>query len=133
MPSRRPPTQRRKQTSAHLEHERKLVASCPVMAALTLLRARWKLPLLWRLRNERCTLAELRRDLAMASEKMLAQHLGELVRDGFVERRQSPRNRRDVTYLLTVLGRSLLPTMETLRVWSIEQGMVAKATASLVD
>ncbi|MFN9844340.1 MAG: winged helix-turn-helix transcriptional regulator, partial [Planctomycetota bacterium] len=61
----------------------------------------------------------------------LRAHLGELVRDGFVDRRQNPRDRRDVTYVLTVLGRSLLPTMETLRAWSVEQGMVAKATASL--
>lgn len=67
----------------------------------------------------------------MASEKMLAEHLAELVRDGFVVRRVNPRNRRDVSYDLTNLGRSLMPTLETLRAWGDGQGVVTRAQAML--
>ena len=67
----------------------------------------------------------------MASEKMLAQHVGELVRDGLLVRRIGERDRRDITYALTREGRSLLPTLETLRAWGEEQGAIKRATASL--
>jgi DNA-binding HxlR family transcriptional regulator len=115
----------------HLEHELKLVASCPVMAAITLLRGRWKLPVIWNLQEGRRTLAEMRRVFPMASEKMLAQHVGELVRDGFVERRENARDRLDVSYALTPLGRSLAPTLQALREWGDGQGVTKRALASL--
>jgi DNA-binding HxlR family transcriptional regulator len=67
----------------------------------------------------------------MASEKMLAQHVGELVRDGFVERRENARDRWDVSYALTAFGRSVLPVMETLGAWGNAQGVVTRATAVL--
>ncbi|MBC8009104.1 MAG: winged helix-turn-helix transcriptional regulator [Burkholderiales bacterium] len=62
---------------------------------------------------------------------MLAQHLGELVRDGFISRHENPRDRLDVSYQLTPLGRSLLPTLETLRAWADAQDMPSRATALL--
>lgn len=122
---------RRKPTSAHFEHELKLVAACPVMASLTLLRGRWKLPLIWNMREERKTLATFRRAFPIASEKMLAQHLGELVLDGFVERRKNPRDRLDVSYGLTAFGRSLVPVVETLETWGKAQDAIARATTRL--
>ncbi len=101
------------------------------MAALSLLRGRWKLPMIWMLYSGRCSLAEFRRIFPIASEKMLAEHLSELIRDGFVVRWINPRNRRDVAYDLTELGRSLRPTLETLRAWGDEQGVSKRATAML--
>ncbi len=101
------------------------------MASLTLLRGRWKLPLIWNMREERKTLATFRRAFPIASEKMLAQHLGELVLDGFVERRKNPRDRLDVSYGLTAFGRSLVPVVETLETWGKAQDAIARATTRL--
>lgn len=122
---------RRKPMSSHLAHELKLIAACPVMASLTLLRGRWKLPVIWNLVGGAKSLADLRRVFAMASEKMLAQHLAELVRDGLVVRRVQARDRRDVTYALTRHGRALRPALDALRAWGDGQGAIARATASL--
>jgi len=101
------------------------------MAALTLLRGRWKIPILWNLGKQQQTLADLRRVFVMASEKMLSQHLGELLRDGFVEREVRATDRRIVSYTLTPLGRSLQPTLEHLRQWGATQAIIPRATAVL--
>ena len=101
------------------------------MAALTLLRGRWKIPMIWNLREEAKTLADLRRVFVMASEKMLAQHLAELMRDGFVERRTSDLDKRIVSYTLTKLGQSLVPTLENLRQWGADQSVIPRAMSLL--
>ncbi len=121
---------RRKRASSQLQHELKLVSACPVMASLTLLRARWKLPLIWRLREGPTPLAELRRTFPMASEKMLTQHLTELMHDGFVGREVKDTH-LTVRYRLLPLGRSLLPVLEALRSWGAAEGAVVRAVANL--
>ncbi|MBS0660944.1 MAG: helix-turn-helix transcriptional regulator [Verrucomicrobia bacterium] len=121
----------RKAASAHLEHELRLIRSCEIMAALTLLRGRWKIPILWNLGRQKQTLADLRRVFVMASEKMLSQHLAELLRDGFVEREVHANDRRIVSYTLTPLGRSLQPTLHHLREWGASQAIIPRATAVL--
>lgn len=126
------PKPRRKRASSQLQHELKLVSSCPVMASLTLLRGRWKLPLVWRLREAATPMAELRRTFTIASEKMLSQHLGELVRDGFVTR-EAEGTHLTVKYRLTPLGQSLLPVLESLRVWGTSEGAVPRAIATLKE
>lgn len=119
----------RKLSSAHLAHELKLTASCPIMSAQTLLKGRWKLPVLWNLRGAGRSLAELRRIFPIASERMLTLHVRELLRDGFVVR-SVPAPRR-VVYRLAPLGRSLLPTLESLRAWGERHGAPARAAQVL--
>lgn len=121
----------RKASSSHLQHERKLIEACEIMASLTLLRGRWKLPLIWNLSKEPGTLAGFRRIFPIASEKMLSQHLAELMRDGFVSRRADDSDKRVVSYTLTPLGESLMPTLESLRQWGVDQSAISRATGLL--
>jgi DNA-binding HxlR family transcriptional regulator len=121
----------RKSSSTHLTHELKLISRCPIMSAQTLLKGRWKLPMLWNLREGPRSLAQLLRILPLASERMLTLHLRELVRDGFVVRSTKAGDARRVDYSLSQLGHSLLPTLDSLIAWGEQAGVVARACRSL--
>jgi DNA-binding HxlR family transcriptional regulator len=62
--------------------------------------------------------SELRDRIAGVSQKMLTQTLRTLERDGLVTRTVTPSVPVRVDYELTELGRSLVPVLEGLRIWS---------------
>jgi len=62
--------------------------------------------------------AELKRRARGISQKMLAQTLRELERDGLVDRRVEATVPPRVHYSLTPLGRSLEAALVTLRAWA---------------
>nr|BFE61100.1 hypothetical protein GCM10020063_056260 [Dactylosporangium thailandense] len=65
---------------------------------------------------------ELKRRMAGISQKMLAQTLKSLERDGLVARRVEATTPPRVHYRLTELGTSLVPPLLALRAWA-EQNM----------
>jgi DNA-binding HxlR family transcriptional regulator len=62
--------------------------------------------------------AELKRQMAGVSQKMLAQTLKALERDGLVTRRVEPTTPPRVHYSLTDLGETLVPPLQSLREWA---------------
>ena len=89
----------------------------PVELALHVLGGKWKMPLLWRLRERGWRYSELRRDLARITHKMLAQQLRELERDGLVTRTVHAAVPPRVDYAITELGRRAVPAIVELRSW----------------
>jgi len=63
---------------------------------------------------------ELRRRLSGVSEKMLAQHLRELERDGIIARQIYPEVPPKVEYSLTASGKTLKPIINGLHEWGRE-------------
>lgn len=89
----------------------------PVELALSLLGGKWKMPLLWRLRDRPWRYSELRRDLARVTHKMLTQQLRELEQHGLVTRTVHPVVPPHVDYALTPLGKTTVPIIDELRAW----------------
>jgi len=89
----------------------------PVELALHVIGGKWKMPILWRLDQRVWRYNELRRDLSGISHKMLTQQLRELEHQGLITRTVHPVVPPHVDYALTSLGRTTIPTIESLRAW----------------
>ncbi|WP_433438333.1 winged helix-turn-helix transcriptional regulator [Nonomuraea sp. CA-141351] len=91
-------------------------AVCPSRQALDRLADKWSVLLIGALENGPLRFGQLRERVDGISEKMLAQTLRSLERDGLVLRRPGPD--RGVTYRLTPLGRTLGEPMDAIRAWA---------------
>jgi DNA-binding HxlR family transcriptional regulator len=89
----------------------------PVELALHVVGGKWKMPILWRLKQRVWRYNELRRELAGISHKMLTQQLRELEHHGLITRTVHPVVPPRVEYALTDLGRTTVPIIERLRAW----------------
>ena len=89
----------------------------PVELALHVIGGKWKMPILWRLRDRTWRYNELKRELARVSHKMLTQQLRELEGHGLITRTVHPVVPPHVDYAITPLGRSAVPAIEVLRAW----------------
>ena len=81
-----------------------LSPSCPAREILQHVTSRWGVLVLVALQGGTLRFSELRRKVGVVSERMLAQTLQVLERDGFVERRAYPVVPPHVDYRLTPLG-----------------------------
>ena len=93
------------------------VTGCPLTAALAAIGGKWKLIIIYWLAAEPAHFAGLRRKMSSISPKVLTQQLRELVADGIVDRRAADRPSDPVVYSLTSYGRSIVPLVESVRVW----------------
>ena len=94
-------------------------AAARASAALRLLDGRWKQVILFRLFGGNVRrFSELERAIQEISQKMLAQQLRQLERDGLVERKVYPEVPPRVEYRLTAWGQSLCPVLDALLRWA---------------
>jgi DNA-binding HxlR family transcriptional regulator len=92
---------------------------CPVDAGCTVLAGKWRPRLLWKLhRYGVVRYGQFKRELPDITDKMLAQQLRDLERDGLVERTVYPVVPPRVEYRFTDFGRALTPVIEALETWS---------------
>jgi DNA-binding HxlR family transcriptional regulator len=89
----------------------------PVELALHVIGGKWKMPILWRLKDRTWRYNELHRGMKRVTHKMLTHQLRELERDGLVTRTIHPVIPPHVDYKLTELGKTAIPAIETLRKW----------------
>lgn len=89
----------------------------PVELALHVIGGKWKMPILWRLKDRVWRYSELRRDLKQVSHKMITQQLRELERARLITRTVHPVVPPHVDYEITELGRTAVPVIEALRTW----------------
>jgi DNA-binding HxlR family transcriptional regulator len=88
-----------------------------VQATLRVLGGKWKILILWHLRDKAKRFSELKRLMPDISEKMLTQQLRELEHDDIVLRFAHPSKSPKVDYSFTDYGRSLVPVLEALCQW----------------
>lgn len=93
------------------------LADCPLTAAFAAFGGKWKLTLLYWLAHGELHFAGLRRRAAPISHKVLAEQLRELEADGLVAREATGTTPAPVIYQLTDYGRTLLPIIESVRIW----------------
>jgi DNA-binding HxlR family transcriptional regulator len=93
--------------------------SCPAETTLRILSGRWKLLILHQLVSGVNRFGELRRALSGVSEKILAQSLRELERDGIIDRKIYAEVPPKVEYSLTASGRALKPIIDAMHGWGL--------------
>ncbi len=90
---------------------------CPIEAALQLIGGKYKTIILWHLQNGKMRYSELHRLIPRATDKMLAQQLRELEKDGLIDRKVYPVIPPKTEYSLTEFGKTLKPVLDSLCDW----------------
>ena len=90
---------------------------CPVEAALDVIGGKWKVVILFWLRDQVCRFGELRRKIPDISERMLTQQLRQLEEHGIVHRKVYAEVPPKVEYALTPYGRTLRPITDLMCAW----------------
>lgn len=89
----------------------------PVELSLDIIGGKWKMPIIWRLKDGSKRYGELRRSLSKVTHKMLTQQLRELEQDEIIKRKVYAEVPPKVEYSLTLLGESIIPVIDLLREW----------------
>ena len=90
---------------------------CPSRAVLNHITSRWGVLVLIALQDGVLRFSALRRRIGGVSERMLAQTLRQLEKDGFIRRKAHPVVPPHVDYSLTPLGEEVACKMRDLVVW----------------
>jgi len=109
-----------RQASGGLLAGARLETGCPERLVLDHITSKWGVLVLVALRDGRARWSELRRAVAGVSEKMLAQTLQTLERDGLVVRTAHAVVPPHVDYHLSALGADLVDRLMPLMVWIAE-------------
>jgi DNA-binding HxlR family transcriptional regulator len=109
--------------SARFERGNLFAAPCPSRDVLSHVSSRWGVLVLIGLQTGTYRFSELRRKMGGVSEKMLAQTLQALVRDGFVHRVSHPVVPPFVEYSLTPMGEEVAVRVAGLANW-IEENLL---------
>jgi DNA-binding HxlR family transcriptional regulator len=88
-----------------------------VQSTLKVLGGKWKILILWHLKDEGKRFSELKRLMPKITEKMLIQQLRELEKDGIVNRFVHSEVPPKVEYSFTEYGLSLKPVLQALCNW----------------
>ena len=91
--------------------------NCPVEATIQLIGGKYKAIILWHLMKQTLRYSELHKRMPRATDKMLAQQLRELERDGLIHRTVYPVVPPKTEYSLTDLGKSLAPILDAMCNW----------------
>ncbi len=89
----------------------------PIDAALEVIGGKYKVAILYHLRESVLRFGELRRLLPSATQRMLTKQLRDLERDGMISRKVFRQVPPRVDYSLTKEGESIVPILEELCEW----------------
>lgn len=91
---------------------------CPIVYAMSIIGAKWKIPILWHLAHyEMLHYNELKRHLNGITNTVLTRCLRELEQDNIVIRKSDGSVPPSVTYTLSNLGKELIPALDSLFSW----------------
>jgi len=95
----------------------------------SILNGKWKILILWYIAKfDVRRFGELRRQLGEITQSTLTKQLRELERDGFIERDVYPEIPPRVEYRLSDIGKTFIPILESMQVWS-QQYLFAAGSA----
>ncbi|TIP24248.1 MAG: helix-turn-helix transcriptional regulator [Mesorhizobium sp.] len=97
-----------------------LPEACGLGPAFRVINGKWKGTILWLCRKQPRRPGELRRLIPDVSEKMLIQHLREMVADGLLDRHDFGEIPPRVEYSVTDLGRELDDVLAPLAHWGLK-------------
>lgn len=85
--------------------------TCPLEAIFHILRGKWAPMIVWRARLGNQRLTDLKKDILNCKEKMLIQHINELLEYGVLEKIEYDVYPKHTEYKLTEFGWSLIPVL----------------------
>lgn len=88
-----------------------------IKATIGIIEGKWKLLILWYLRNEPKRFGELNRLIPEVSEKVLTQQLRALEKEDIIRREPQPGKPPSVKYAFTEHGRTIIPLLQPLCDW----------------
>lgn len=91
--------------------------TCPVEATIQLIGGKYKAVILWHLMDNTLRYNELHKRIKKATDKMLAQQLRELEKDGLINRTVYPIVPPKTEYSLTDFGKTLAPILDEMCKW----------------
>lgn len=102
--------------------------TCPLELTHDMIKGKWKTIILWKLRLGRTSLSTLQKEISGISQKMLLQHLKELMEYGFIDKETFDNYPLKVEYFLTDLrGKKILEVLQIMQNigidFMIENGM----------
>ena len=87
---------------------------------------KWKILIIWDLKEGEKRFRELQKSVGKITDKMLTQQLRELEKAELISRKAYPEVPPRVEYSLTLLGKSILPVIEMLEEWGKQYHSVFK-------
>lgn len=104
------------------EKENIYKTECPILYVMKIVGQKWKLPILWYIADKKIIrYNELQRKVVGITATMLTKCLKELENDKLVERKQYNTIPPIVEYSLTKNSKSLIPALNSLYNWGINQ------------
>lgn len=91
--------------------------NCPVEATIQLIGGKYKAVILWHLMNQTLRYNEIHKRIPNATDKMLAQQLRELEKDGLINRTVYPVVPPKTEYSLTDFGQTISPILDAMCDW----------------
>lgn len=94
---------------------------CTVSLAMNLVGGKWKVLILYHLKEESRRYNELRKEMPSVTDMTLSLQLKQLEKDGLVSRKvYGKKPPVKVVYSLTDLGKSFVPVLEAITTWGNE-------------
>ena len=93
---------------------------CPVLSSLNILGGKWRIPILWYLKDGGLRYNELKRQLKGITNIMLTRSLRDLEEHGLILRIQHSQIPPHVEYFLTDDSKKLIPALLLIQEWSKE-------------
>jgi len=93
---------------------------CPVTTAIDVIGGKWKVIILYQLRNKTLRFGELKKRIPKITQKMLSQQLRELEKNKLLKRKVYAEVPPRVEYTATDLATKLDPVLDALCEWGVE-------------
>ena len=96
---------------------------CPVVSFSELIRGKYKLRVIWQLKDEKHRFCELQRAICSAfndeavTPRVLSRELKDLVEKGIIHRKQFDVLPLKVEYSITAFGKSVIPILKSIIDW----------------
>ena len=97
-----------KMSSSNYQNKTKVKAMCPILLTYGLIEGRWKTHVMWAIRNHPLRFGEIRKAIPLATERMIARRVSELLEHNLIETIKTDRIK---TYRLSKRGRLIIPVL----------------------
>lgn len=94
--------------------------SCPVVYCMNIIGGKWKPSVIHMIRTDRNRYSILLKNITEISKQTLTNQLRELETDGIIERIIYPEIPPRVEYTITEFGKTLLPIIDSMYQWGIQ-------------
>lgn len=94
--------------------------NCPMGVTQKIIGGKWKLLIIWKLKDGVSRFSELQRSLGNITQSALTQQLRELETDGLIHREVYKVVPPKVEYSLTEIGKNFLSVVDKMSEWGIE-------------